>query len=267
VRFGGALIILAACVGAAPAASAADAPDPICADRPGLATPPCTVPAGMLQLEMGLVDWVHHRSAGVRSGDLAIGATTIKLGLTDRLHVELGIAPYVRSRVSFGGARTTASGFGDLLLAAKYRLTGEEAPVQVALRPFVKLPTAKPSLGNGKVEGGIVVPVSFAIPGSQLSLGLSPELDLNVDADGSGHHLATGQVVSLGMPLSARLSASLELAGYWNFDPEGTVRQYAFGASAGYLLTNDIQLDAGVNLGLNRETPDVHAYAGFAFRF
>jgi hypothetical protein len=37
--------------------------------------------------------------------------------------------------------------------------------------------------------------------------------------------------------------------------------------SAAYLLSNDVQIDAGVNLGLNRATSDVEIYSGVAFRF
>ncbi|MEO7277703.1 MAG: hypothetical protein ABIW33_06750, partial [Sphingomicrobium sp.] len=46
---GAALLFAGAC------ASAAD--PPICAARPGSSTPPCTVPAGHLQVETGFADW------------------------------------------------------------------------------------------------------------------------------------------------------------------------------------------------------------------
>lgn len=265
MRLGGVLIAWAALLAASPAA-AADG-EPICADRPGLATPTCTVPAGTVQFETTFLDWTRDRADGARSSEFRIGDTAIKVGLTDRLHVELILSPYVRSRTHEGGASETVSGFGDLAVAAKSRLTNESAPVQLAVRPFVKIPTASRSLGNSEVEGGVVVPIEYSIPGSQLSLALSPQLDINADAHGSGHHLASGQVIGLGVPLSSRLSASAELWGYWDFDPAGTVRQYAAGGSAAYLVSNDVQLDAGVNLGLNRDTPDVQLYSGIAFRF
>jgi hypothetical protein len=268
VRFGGALIASAAFLTAS-AASAQPAADeePICADRPGKADGTCTVPAGMVQIETGLADWIHDRSGGVRTDELAVGETAVKLGITGRLHVQLTILPYARVRVREGGIRERASGFGDLGLAAKYRLTNDSAPVQVALLPFVKIPTAKRSLGNGKVEGGIVVPVEYGIPGSPLELTFSPELDVNADSDGSGRHLAMVQAVSLGVPLSPRLSIAVDLWGEWDWDPAGTSKQYTIGPSAGYLLSNDAQVDAGFDVGLNSQAPDVQVYAGIAFRF
>ena len=265
VRLGGALIASAALL--LPAPGAAQEAEPICADRPGLATPACTVPSGMVQVETTFLDWTRDRADGVRSSETRIGDTSVKFGLSERAHVEIIFSPFVRSRAREGGVTQTASGFGDLGVAAKYRMTGDGAPIQLAIWPFVKIPTAKRPLGNGEIEGGVVVPIEYAIPGSGLSLALSPQLDVNADSDGSGHHLATGQVIGLGVPLSPRLSASAELAGYLDFDPAGTVRQYAVGGSAAYLISNDVQVDAGVNLGLNQATSDVQLYTGIAFRF
>lgn len=265
MRIGGALIASAA-VFLGSAAAAADE-EPICADRPGLATPTCTVPAGMVQVETTFADWTRDRSGGARTSDVSIGDTALKFGLTSRAHVELIVAPFVWSRVREDGGRETASGFGDLTVAAKYRLTSDESPVQIAVRPFVKIPTAKRSLGNGKVEGGIVVPIEYAIPRSPLSLAISPQLDLVADGDGSGHHLAATQVAGLAFPLSERLSASAEGLVSWDWDEDGTVRHYAAGGSLAYLVSNDVQLDAGLVVGLNRDAPDVELYTGFAIRF
>jgi hypothetical protein len=251
------------------AASPAVAQDeePICADRPGLSTPTCTVPAGMIQVETTIADWIKDRSGGVRTEELTVGETAFKYGVTDRLHIELSLVPYTRVRTRDGDERETLSGFGDMGIAAKYKVTGDDAPVQLALYPFVKIPTAKRPVGNGEIEGGILIPIGYAIPGSNLSLVLGPELALVADEDGSGHHLAMAQVVGIGFPLAPRLSASAEILGSWDWDPAGTVRQYTAGMSAAYLLSNDVQIDAGVNLGLNRATSDVEIYSGVAFRF
>jgi hypothetical protein len=34
-----------------------------------------------------------------------------------------------------------------------------------------------------------------------------------------------------------------------------------------YLLNKEVQVDAGANFGLNRQTPDVELYAGVSKRF
>ncbi len=247
------------------AAMAADE-EPICADRPGLATPVCTVAPGTVQIEAGFAEWSHDRSSGVRTDSLTVGDAAVKVGVTDRFHIEFDVTPYARVRTRDAGARATVDGFGDMGVAARYRVTSDDSRVQVALYPFVKIPTAKRPLGNGKVEGGLIVPIDYSL-GGPVSLALSPEIDVNADSDGSGRHLAMAQVAGLGFNLSSRISASVEAWGYWDFEPAGTVRQYAVAGSAALLLSNDVQLDAGLNVGLNRNTADVQIYSGIAFRF
>ena len=46
-----------------------------------------------------------------------------------------------------------------------------------------------------------------------------------------------------------------------------TARPPPADASVAFLPRNDLQLDAGANFGLNRETPDVELYAGVSKRF
>lgn len=221
----------------------------------------------MVQVETTVIGWAHHRSRATEEDGLVALDSAVKLGVSDRMHLELNVTPYVRSRTSEAGVQETVSGFGDMGIAAKYRLTSDEAPVQVAVRPFIKIPTARRALGNGKVEGGIAVPIDWPIPGTPLSLTLGPELDLLADADGSGHHPAMVQVMSVGVPVTSRLSLSGGALAAWDWDPNGTVRQYSLDGAAAFLLSKDVQLDAGVIVGLNRETADIQVYTGIAFRF
>jgi hypothetical protein len=166
-----------------------------------------------------------------------------------------------------GGVHDRASGFGDITVAYKQQLTGKDAEVQVALLPFVKAPTARRSLGNGKWEGGLLVQIGYSIANTPFSIGLTPELDWLADADGHGHHAAMVQVASLGWQATDKLSLSGEIWGQWDWDPAGTGKQASLDGSAAYLVTNDLQVDAGANFGINRQTPDVELYAGVSARF
>ena len=262
----GHLISLAAFGLSAATAAAADE-QPICADRPGKATSACIVPAGHWQVETGFADWALQKGGGERETSLAIGETAIKYGLTDSTDVEVDVTPWQRATSRFGGLRESASGIGDLNLIAKQRLSPADAPVQVIAMPVVKIPTASHSLGNGKWEAGMLVPIAYAIPKTPLSLGLTPELDWAADGDGHGHHLAMAQVASLGWQASGKLNIAAEIWRGWDWDPSGTTRQASADGSVVYLLSNDVQLDAGANFGLNRVTPDVELYGGISKRF
>lgn len=74
-------------------------------------------------------------------------------------------------------------------------------------------------------------------------------------------------LVNLGRTLSPRLTAYAELWTARNYDPTGTVRQYSLDGALAYALSPRLQIDAGLNFGLNRATPDLQLYGGFSTRF
>lgn len=248
------------------AAAAAD-PPPICADRPGKATSACTVPAGDWQIETSLADWSLQKTGGERDTSLVLGETTVKYGLSGSSDIELDITPWQRASSSFAGMHESASGIGDLRVIYKQALTGSNSPVQVIAMPYVKIPTAKHSLGDGKVDAGVLLPIGYSIPKTPFSLGATPELDWVADSGGHGHHLAMEQVVTVGWAINNKLTFSPELWGAWDWDPSGTTRQYSVDGSLAYLVNNNTQLDAGVDFGLNRNTPGVEMYTGVSVRF
>jgi hypothetical protein len=258
-------LIVAIVLALSSAAAAADEP-PICADRPGKANPTCTVPAGMVQIETGIADSTEDRAGGVTADSLAVGATAFKYGVNDRWHLELDVAPYNRLHVRGSGLREQASSFGEVFVRSKYRFTSGDG-IQLAIDPFVKIPTAARPIGNRRWEGGVAVAIDYAIPQSPLNITLGPELDWVADSDRHGHHWATTQVAALGWQVSGKVNLAAELWGEWDWDPAGTVRQATADAAAAYLVNRDLQLDAGANFGLNRQSPDVELYAGVSTRF
>lgn len=239
---------------------------PICADRPAKGNAVCTVPAGSFQVETGLADWTLAKQSGTRSEFVSLGSTVLKYGLSDRSDVELGITPYARASVRDGAGRSHAAGVGDVVVRFKHQLTGSSAKLQAALLPFVKIPTAASGLGNGQVEAGLAVPMSFALIGPA-TMTLGPELDWLADGDGHGRHLALVNLANLSLPIAPRVTAAAELWSNFNFDPAATLNQASADAALAYAVSNDAQLDAGANFGLTRDTPDVELYAGASLRF
>lgn len=241
--------------------AAAAVPLPICTDRPTKANALCTVPAGAWQLETAAVDWLRLERDGGASETLLLGSSLLKLGLSERSDLQLGFTPLVR--VSSGDRHE--SGFGDIVVRYKHRLTQSQAPVQVAVIPFVKVPTAKTGIGNRMAEGGLAVPVSFALGAATVTFG--PEADVLADGDGHGRHLAIVQLVNVSGSVAPRLSLAGELWSNWNFDPAGTVHQASADLAAAYAVSATLQLDAGANFGLTRDTADLELYAGASIRF
>jgi hypothetical protein len=238
---------------------------PICTDRPAKANATCTVPAGTFQLEATGADWMRIDADGIRTDLWQIGGSVLKYGLTDHSDLQIGFTPYVHAETRSHGSKASASGVGDLTIRYKHRLTNDRAPIQLGLIPFVKLPTADDDVGNGKVEGGLAAPINTALGAATVSIG--PELDLLADADGDGRHLQLVNLVNIAAPVAKGLTLAGELWTATNFDPDDTVTQFSADAALTYLVSSELQLDAGANVGLNKNSPDVELYAGFSLRF
>lgn len=257
-------------LGCASAAHAQDDLRPLCPDRPGKGTSACTVDQGHFQLEVDAFDATYDRNGALKTTTTIIASPQLKYGVTDRLDLEISLSPYVqvqeRDRVTH--TKQTDSGIGDLYVRGKGMLSDDGASVTAAIEPFVKLPTANKALGNGAVEGGLLLPLSFAIDDTW-SVGATPELDLLKDANGNGHHATAVYVAGLGRGFDGGLSAGIELWGASDFDPAGTTSQYSFDVSGAWQPDDlaDWQFDGGVNFGLNRNTPDLQIYTGVSKRF
>lgn len=239
--------------------------EPICTDRPGKSSSTCTVPKGYWQAESGLAGWSLTKVGGARNANLELGSTAVKYGVSDDMHFEVALVPYVRNRERSTDARSTDRGRGDVTIKVKRRLTAADAGFTAALVPFVKLPTASNAIGNGRVEGGVVVPLSWSL-GRALSLSSSPELDLIADGDGRGYHVAGAGTLSLGLAASDRLSLAAELWTGWDWD-EDTTRQASLGGNAAFRLTDNVQIDGEADFGLSRDSADVELSAGASIRF
>ncbi len=244
---------------------------PLCTDRPTKSTGPCTVDAGHFQVESDLFN-VTIDTAGPTSIDTyLITNPTLKLGLTNSIDVEASISPYeiVTVRDHATGLRTSHGGVGDLYLRVKWNLLGDDSGnLAIAIVPYIKAPTADHIIGNGALEGGVIVPVSINLP-KGWSLVVDPEVDDLRNADDNGRHANTSGLVSFSHAVSKEVTASVELWSDVNLDPTGTVTQASFDLGLAWIPSKipTFQLDGGVNLGLDRSTPAAQLYVGASKRF
>lgn len=238
----------------------------ICTDRPTNGNYACTVPKGMVQIEADAFGWTTDRFGGARNDEFAVASTVIKYGLSDSSDIQIAWTPYNRVRVrDAAGLVTTDEGVSDVTLLFKQRLTNPEDPVQVALLPFVSLPTASAGVGSGKVEGGIAVPINYYIPGDWV-LTFGPQLNILTNEVGSGRHVGVRQLINMAKSFG-NFTIINELSTDWNFDPAGTIRQYSYNNALVWLANPNLQFDIGTSTGLNRNTPDFAAYVGISTRF
>lgn len=254
--------------GLATQAQAQDATEaPLCTDRPTKANSTCTVPAGAWQLETDIGSYTRDSQPGTRIETSVFTNPTLKYGVSDRIDLQLNWAPQLQVKTTdrATGARSSLSGGGDIYLRMKARFY-ESDTATVAVLPFVKAPTARTGLGNEEWEGGIALPINFALPNS-FSLTFGPEVDWLADSDGSGNHIAVINAINLARPLTPKLSMAVEVWSSINRDPAETIEQYSADIATAYLINPLLQLDVGANFGLNDRNPDAQVYVGLAHRF
>jgi hypothetical protein len=262
-------VAIGICIGISQSASAEDNLRPLCPDRPGKATSACTVDAGYLQLESDVFNGSFQRTGGITTDVWFVTDPNLKFGMSNTFDVELDLAPLVlvRTHNSVTGRTKTLSGVGDLILRGKWAAIGNSgSDFALAIDPFLKLPTARAGIGNGAVEGGIVVPFSIALS-DDWSVGTTPELDLLEDALGQGRHVNLVDVVSVGRSVTPDVTIGIEVWEDTNFEPVQTTQAWSFDAVGTWLADSDTQLDAGINFGLNRNTPGLQVYSGISRRF
>ncbi len=243
----------------------------LCADRPGKGTSPCTVDAGHFQIEADIFNGTFARRDGVSTRAYLYANPTFKFGVSDTFDIEANIAPFlqIRTKDETTGATTTSTGVGDLFLRAKFDVFGNGVgDFGLVLEPYVKIPTGHAGIGNGALEGGVLAPMTLDL-GDGWSLAATPEVDVLKNAGDDGRHFTLSNVVGLGRPVGGGISLGAELWALTDLDPAGDTRQYSFDLAAAWQPAgdSDLQLDGGVNFGLNGATPGLQVYVGASRRF
>jgi Putative MetA-pathway of phenol degradation len=150
-------------------------------------------------------------------------------------------------------------------LRSKISLFGDdEGPFAIGLIPSVTLPTGQDGVGNRGFEGGVGIPVQFALP-DEFQLGIESTVQ-TVHEPGGGSHFHCLNSISLGHAITKKISTYIELT-----------TDVSAAASTGWIGTVDTaliyqpvdnwQLDAGVNIGVTRAANDLFTFVGVAWRY
>jgi Putative MetA-pathway of phenol degradation len=241
-----------------------------CTDRPPKANLPCTVDSGHWQYESDLLNWTNAVSGGVTTNTYLFTNPTLKLGLTNRMDLELNMAPVETVTTKGPLGKQSLTGVGDLFVRVKVNLAGPEGgDFQAAIIPYVKAPTARPGIGDGAVEAGAIMPISFALP-RDFTLLFDPEIDLLRDAADNGKHANFQTLANLSHALSSSVTGYVELWGQADNDPASPTKQASLDLSVSWIVwasLPNLQFDMGTNIGLTRATPKAQVYVGISQRF
>ena len=249
-------------------------------DRPDKTESAYTVDAGHFQIEMDVVSYSYDKtSAGgveqsVHTG--SIGPINLKAGLCNWSDLQVVIVPWTVERTELsrslpipvgpGNVTSTRRGFGDITARLKCNLWGNDGGTTAfAVMPFVKIPTNQDDLGNDDVEGGVILPLAVQLPYG-FGMGVMTEFDFIRDEDDGGNHPEFINSITLSHDIVGDLGGYVE---FWSLasteDDSEWVGTFDIGFTYG--LTEDLQLDTGVNIGVTDSADDVNPFVGISWRF
>lgn len=237
-------------------------------DRPDKTESPHTVDAGHYQIELDILSFTYAQDRKTTAEEFAIAPINFKVGLLNDLDFQLIAETFNVQRTRDRAARTDEeiSGFGDVTLRVKKNFWGNDGGATAfGVIPFLKLPTSQNGLGNGAVEGGIILPLSVKLP-HEFELGAMTEVDCIRNEERSGYHPEFINSVTVSHALVGKLSGYAEffssISAQRGSDWVGTLD---FGLT--YMVTRDVQLDTGVNIGMTRGADDVNPFVGLSVRY
>ena len=172
-----------------------------CTDRVDVGCADLYRPAHKVQFRLhrakGQPHWLRDTAAGVQTNQLLFTNPTFKYGVSDSSDIQLNWVPFTQvwTRDASGNV-ASVSGVGDAIVRFKQRLSSIKDDFQLAILPFLRLPTASTGIGNGKIEGGVAVPINYSVPGGW-TVTLGPQLDVPADFDGRGRHLGVTGLVNV----------------------------------------------------------------------
>lgn len=255
------LLLLAGFAIAAPCG----AEEPISTDRPDFVESSLVVGAGRVQVETSVA---YERDA--RGGDTArtlAVPTLLRVGLGEAWEARLETDGWLRQRVEdSAGNKARATGFGDVALGVKYHLPGEgPLGASSALLFHVDLATGAEEFKGEGARPSLRYVAEWELA-DQWAMGVMPGLAYNTDAAGD-RYVSGIAGITVAYAWTERFRSFAELAAEEIGAGDHADAQVSFDTGVAYLLTHNVQLDAAVYSGLNKNTPDTTGTLGLSIRW
>jgi hypothetical protein len=258
------------CVGilGCPVAMASQEEPELVTDRPDQTESTAIVPAGRAQIEVGVVSLAEDDEGGVEVEATQLGATLVRVGLSERFELRLGWEGWLEEEATMGPDRASVDGAGDAFAGFKVELSeGEGASPAVALLAHTSVPVGDAAFSTDRYDSSARVSVSHDLAGD-IGLGWNVGLESasSEDENGDHHTLATGiYTISAGFPAGERAGWFVEAFGEVGLSADGPPA-HLLDAGVTYLVRPNLQLDAAAGIGLSAAATDWFAGIGVSMR-
>ncbi|HEX4054932.1 MAG TPA: transporter [Tepidisphaeraceae bacterium] len=244
-------------------------------DRPNKTNTPHTIDAGHLQIETGAFDYTYdrdrYRGANARIETLGLGQFNFRLGILNDLELNAIVNSYDFLRYSDYVANQSMrqNGFGDTVVGGKLNFWGNESgddlwATAFGIQPQFKIPTARRELGNGHAELFVGLPFLMNLPAG-FHLGIQPTISWQRNVENSGDVTGWQNSASIDRVFFGNVDIYVE---YWSlvtteFHQES---QQTLDVGFTYPLNDNVVLDTGANIGLNKASNTLEWVAGVSVR-
>ncbi|MDX2097443.1 MAG: transporter [Leptolyngbyaceae cyanobacterium bins.59] len=237
--------------------------------RPSKTDSPFTVDAGAFQIESDLVTYTRDFNTpdGTKIEAFTVLIPVIRVGLLNNVDFQVQAQTYNHLSTRFpDGSRQVQSGYGDTIIGVRVNFWGNDGgKTAFGMVTSVKFPTNQDGLGNNAIEGGITLPLAIQLS-DQLNLGLQTAFTFNKNSIDPGYNVGFINSASLSYQITPKLGAYGEI-----FTSVTTERNSdlvaTFDLGVTYLITENFQIDSGINIGLTKAADDLNPFIGFSVRF
>lgn len=240
--------------------------EPIVTDRPDFVESSDVVGRGRVQIETSLA-WARDRQGSLKTRETST-PTLLRVGVADNWELRLETDGRMRLTTDASGLRTRESGWSDLSFGVKWhQRDGDEGTGSPALGWLFHL---EADTGSGAFRGSGVRPSLRMVAEWEFaggwSLGVMPGVFRDRDED--GRHFTGGILAAVvGKSLNDRTRVFVELSGEQLAAARHGGSVTTLDSGIAYLVSRDVQVDAAMSRGLNRNAPDWSWTVGVSMRF
>ncbi len=226
-------------------------------DRPDVTESAYTLDAGHFQVETDLLKTSNTINKGIKETARFYNLANLKLGLGPSTDLQLVINTYSKFRTEAN--ENTGDFFNDATLRIKHNIWGNNSgKTALSVMPYVNIP-----LKDNGIEGGVIFPFAAEL-GSKWGFGAQAEFDIIKNEIGDGHHIEMLNSVTFNREILRKLEGFAE--SYYNLSFES--KSFSLYGNTGliYSLTNNFNLDTGINYGITKDAAKVF-FVGLSFRY
>lgn len=246
--------------------------EPMVTDRPDFTESTLTVPRGRAQIELGYT-YVYDEEDGVRAGDHVFPESLLRVGLAKAWELRVAwlggsLTESMFRETNDAGRRVDVKdhddGATDMSIGFKHHIREQDGWIpDMGVIGEVSIPTGTRSKTSGDVDPGAKFLWSYALTDR---LSLSGNFNIAVPTSEKGRSFQTAASVSMGYAWTDWMGSYVEYFGIYPNDRDSDCAHTVNGGFT-FPITDNLQFDVRVGVGLNEEADDLFAGSGLAFRF